>query len=751
MQTLVIVCKAIVHFGYTPKSWRDSETIFIPKPGKETYNTVESFRPITLSNFMLKGFERVEQWRLERTHFKHKPLSDHQFAFRKGRSTETALSRTINKIEKCLGRGHHGIGVFLDIKGAFDRLDHTSAINAMKERGLPGDFLGWYEHYLKNRTTTTRLAGHTQTRTLKRGTPQGGVLSPMVWNIVFEQALLAVSQTAFITGFADDGCIIVTGERPEICRRQAQEAVDIALNWGRENGLEFHAGKTEVIHFRRKKSRKPSRIVIDGVRIPYTNEAKYLGVIITHNLVWTEHLKRVTTKAKRTIYAAQKLVQRKYGVRPDMMHWIWTGCVIPIVLYGCHLWAFKTTKTQQKLLDNIAYMALTTIAHCHKGTPLAGLQVILNAPPLELQAQELAMSALDRLQLHWQNIEPTFDDLPRDGHLKQAYNCRHNIVGDAVPDYDIKINQSGKFRIHTRQATEEEKAETDVYTDGSKMHSGVGCAYTIVKHGNEITYGQFKLQPEATVYQAEQIAIEMAAQRLTDLGIKGRIHIHTDSLSSLQALKGDYLTSKQTIRTKKSLETLSRSRGVKLKLFWVKAHVGIQHNERADQLAKQAICNGIPSHVETSRKSLRRQYARNTAKQWEAKWQSRPNDYKRTRVWFPKIDAKTSQDLLCESRGQLSSCVQWITGFCNLMRHRHKKNAQISDRCRLCHTEMETPEHLSFDCPRLVTLRTNTMLTHAGMSSAGWNVHGLAKFVSHTTVAELLTDDTTYRQRNRRN
>ena len=172
---------------------------------------------------MLKGLERVELWQLEKTHFVNKPMTDMQFAFLKGRSTETALSRTVHKIEKAILEGKQGIGVFLDIKGAFDRLNHDAAIAAMRRRGISEDFVGWYEHYLKNRTTVVHLAGHSITRKLHRGTPQGGVLSPVVWNIVFKEALQEVSKKAFITGFADDGCILVTGKRPEICKRQAQK------------------------------------------------------------------------------------------------------------------------------------------------------------------------------------------------------------------------------------------------------------------------------------------------------------------------------------------------------------------------------------------------------------------------------------------------------------------------------------------------------------------------------------------------
>jgi ribonuclease HI len=275
------------------------------------------------------------------------------------------------------------------------------------------------------------------------------------------------------------------------------------------------------------------------------------------------------------------------------------------------------------------------------------------------------------------------------------------------------------------------------------MQNGTGCAYTIVQQNSEITYGQIKLNDEATVYQAELMAIEVAAERLADLGIKGRINFHSDSLSALQTLKQDHITSKQAMRTVQALNNLGKSKQTRIKLFWVKAHVGVKINERADELAKDAISNGIPQHVERSRAFLRNKYRNAMHAKWETQWASKPNDYKRTRVWFPCRNPTASKVLLKQSREQLSSLIQWITGFCNLMRHRHKKNKVIMDLCRLCKEEPETPEHLSYECPRLVQLRTECFKTH--IDRAPWSVSSLLKFINNPTIKTLMTDETNYR------
>ena len=48
---LVFIYKCEIKLRYTPLLWKDTKVIFIPKPGKQRYDTPKSFRPISLSNY----------------------------------------------------------------------------------------------------------------------------------------------------------------------------------------------------------------------------------------------------------------------------------------------------------------------------------------------------------------------------------------------------------------------------------------------------------------------------------------------------------------------------------------------------------------------------------------------------------------------------------------------------------------------------------------------------------------------------
>ena len=96
--------------------------IFIPKPGKESYRKAKSFRPISLSNYLLKGLERLAAWRMDKS-LVDNPIHHKQHGFQKGKSTESALSNTVNYIESFVMKHQYALGIFLDISSAFDSID----------------------------------------------------------------------------------------------------------------------------------------------------------------------------------------------------------------------------------------------------------------------------------------------------------------------------------------------------------------------------------------------------------------------------------------------------------------------------------------------------------------------------------------------------------------------------------------------------------------------------------------------------
>ena len=139
--------KTAIMTGYAPKAWRVMRVTFIPKEGKADYGTAKAYRPITLSNFLLKGLERMVQWYINDNIIKTSLYGQH--AYTAGRSCDTAISEVVDHIEKNIYRGQHVLAVSLDCTGAFDRIKFDSADKAMEEMQIPSSIKALYTNIVK--------------------------------------------------------------------------------------------------------------------------------------------------------------------------------------------------------------------------------------------------------------------------------------------------------------------------------------------------------------------------------------------------------------------------------------------------------------------------------------------------------------------------------------------------------------------------------------------------------------------------
>ena len=294
--------------------------------------------------------------------------------------------------------------------------------------------------------------------------------------------------------------------------------------------------------------------------------------------------------------------------------------------------------------------------------------------------------------------------------------------------------------IHERQAKGYEMLRTQVFTDGSKTEHGTGSGFVIYRDRVEIGARSFKLPDHASVYQAELVALEEASKEILRNGIPGPISIHTDSLSSIQALKSFEVKSRQCKATMRALDDLATHRRVTM--YWVRAHQGQMGNERADTLAKQGTRSLNQRGAFVGAKASKAKYQSIAGQIWDQEWETIPVG-RRTKTWLPKRDPKKSKKLTRLERPHLSLCTQWITGFCNLMRHRHKKNPATPDKCRLCGRKRETPSHLSFYCPVLARERHEFFST-ISQDKENWTPQDMANFITQTVCMDLMVDHTNY-------
>ena len=219
--------------------------------------------------------------------------------FLAGKSTETALHNLVGRIERAINNKEYALGIFLDIEAAFNNASPTSLLSVMRSKGVENTVIRWIVYMLAHPTARANSGSTSIEARLRRGFPQGGVLSALMWILVADGLLELLKKHGYLSqGFADDFSILVEGfDLGTVCNI-GQVAMLQIERWCRTHGLSVNPQKTEMVLFTRKRKLdgfKP--IQIFGEELHRSTEVKYLGVILDSKLTWQAHVN--TTRLSR--------------------------------------------------------------------------------------------------------------------------------------------------------------------------------------------------------------------------------------------------------------------------------------------------------------------------------------------------------------------------------------------------------------------------------------------------------------------
>ena len=131
-------------------------------------------------------------------------LSHNQYGFRSNRSTSLALLERVENITKSIDDGKYTIGNFIDIKKAFDTIDHNILLQKLHFLGVMGVANSWLTSYLSKRMQYVEVCdSKSDLLQVKLGVPQGSVLGPLLF-ILYINDICNVSKVFDCILIADD-------------------------------------------------------------------------------------------------------------------------------------------------------------------------------------------------------------------------------------------------------------------------------------------------------------------------------------------------------------------------------------------------------------------------------------------------------------------------------------------------------------------------------------------------------------------
>ncbi|CAL4095421.1 unnamed protein product [Meganyctiphanes norvegica] len=598
---------------------------------------------------------------------------------------------------------------------------------------------------LRSRTVTVTVQGKSVSKKVKKGCPQGGILSPMLWNLVINSLIILINSTpADSEGFADDVNLLIRGIDIDTIINIGQQCLDKIREWGLKTGLNFSPTKTEAILFTwKKKWDIKTSLKLGDNEIKMCQQVKYLGVILDSKMSWRPHCQDRVRKATIALMQCRRAIGKSWGLKPRQALWIFTAIIRPILAYAAVIWINATNShTLVAMLQKVQRLACITITSAFPSTPTAALETLLQIPPIDVFLKGEAYMATYRLERGdmWTTRRyvggrgrkfKSHVDMNNEGKIKIPIL---NMPKDSCTPF-LQFGRKFSVKIGQRNEIQTEIDELDdgiiqCYTDGSHIDRKTGAGIFFKPNQIlEVENQTISLGRLATVYQAEVIAISNAADIMNKAGITNQtIVILSDSQASLKALAKPLVKQMLVGNCINNLNILSQNNLVKL--MWVPGHSDIDGNEEADILAKtgaHSLCEipepAVPVSYRRCRLEVRYWIVKEHCKVW-----NQSDTCLHTKGILRNADKIPAKSLLKLNRNKLCQVLQVLTGHGNLAKHRNKMGKAQSPLCPKCQEAEETPQHYVGDCPAYLNTR---------ISQFGYHTIELSDLVKNDRIFKL--------------
>ena len=294
--------------GIFPDVWKTAKVTPVRKSGP--LHDFGNFRPISVLPLLSKIIEKRVHSHFYSYLDTHGLLYVAQSGFRAMHSCETALLNLTTRWLKSMNDGLMTGVILLDLRKAFDLVNHTLLLEKLKLYQCCGKTLEWFTSYLNERKQMVNFKNNiSDPELVKSGVPQGSILGPLLFILFMNDIPLEINEGA-LEMYADDSTVSVSGKTVKEIETKLNTSARQIATWCSENKMAVNVEKTKSLlvttqqkrsMLKRNQQDQAIGVRMNGQPLLQIHQQKLLGVVIDQDLTWNVQVKNICNTVSRNL------------------------------------------------------------------------------------------------------------------------------------------------------------------------------------------------------------------------------------------------------------------------------------------------------------------------------------------------------------------------------------------------------------------------------------------------------------------
>ena len=244
-----------------------------------------------------------------------------------------AINDIVSQCYDNLNCKKHTFLIPLDIRKAFDTVNHNILLNKLNHYGIRGVANDLLPSYLSNHSQFVDISESiSSTRIVTNGVPQGSSLRPILFLIFINDLAIALKTSPQL--FADDTCLLVSDTSLDVLERFCNSELLHLSEWMTSNRLVL-ALLISLLISHSKINSKTISLANNNIPINITSTAKYLGIEIGSTLSFTNQINKIEAKIST---ASGILFRLQHFALKQILISDYYSLVFPLLCYGIIVW-----------------------------------------------------------------------------------------------------------------------------------------------------------------------------------------------------------------------------------------------------------------------------------------------------------------------------------------------------------------------------------------------------------------------------